>query len=117
MLAVSLLKKWGHHVTVAENGKAALHCWEAEPFDLILMDLQMPEMDGFEATQRIRTQEQTTGHHIPIVAMTARAMKGDRERCLESGMDGYVAKPIRQQKLHEELARFFQTNEDGIDTA
>ena len=110
-LAVGLLEKWGHRVTVAENGRAALHCWEGEPFDLILMDLQMPEMDGFEATKRIRKKEGESGLHIPIVAMTAHAMKGDRERCLESGMDGYVAKPIRQQDLHESLAKFFGSTE------
>ena len=111
MLAVGLLEKWGHSVTVAENGRAALHCWESEPFDLVLMDLQMPEMDGFEATDRIRQRERETGTHVPIIAMTAHAMKGDRERCLESGMDGYVAKPIRQQELHNALSEFFKVAE------
>eukprot|EP00913_Durusdinium_trenchii_P035271 g33001.t1 len=110
-LAVGLLEKWGHCVTVAENGRAAVHCWEAEPFDLILMDLQMPEWDGFEATRHIREQEGNTGRHIPIIAMTAHAMAGDRERCLESGMDGYVAKPVRQRDLHDQLARFFKLAE------
>ena len=106
-LAVGLLEKWGHRVTVAENGRAALHCWEAEAFDLILMDLQMPEMDGLEATIRIREEEQKTGLHIPIVAMTAHALKGDRERCLNVGMDGYVAKPIRQHELYQAFAELF----------
>jgi len=106
-LAVGLLKKWGHTVTVAENGRAALDRWTSDSFDLILMDLQMPEMDGFEATRRIREREQDTGGHIPIVAMTAHAMQGDRERCLKAGMDSYVAKPIRQQELHQALTEFF----------
>ena len=110
-LAVGLLQRWGHTVTVAENGRAALHCWRAESFDVILMDLQMPEMDGFEATSRIREEESNTGRHVPIIAMTAHAMKGDRERCLAAGMDGYVAKPIRQQEVYEALARFFSPAE------
>ena len=110
-LAVGLLEKWGHSVTVAENGRAAVHCWETEAFDLVLMDLQMPEMDGLEATAQIRQRERETRMRIPIIAMTAHAMKGDRERCLESGMDGYVAKPIRQQELHDALSEFFQPAE------
>ena len=102
-LAVGLLTKWGHDVTVANNGKVALELWsnppDEKPFDVILMDVQMPEMDGFEATAAIREQERSLGRHMPIVAMTAHAMKGDREQCLASGMDGYVAKPIRQHEL------------------
>ncbi len=102
-LAVGLLTKWGHDVTVANNGKVALELWSnppgERPFDVILMDVQMPEMDGFEATAAIREQERSLGRHMPIVAMTAHAMKGDREQCLASGMDGYVAKPIRQHEL------------------
>jgi CheY-like chemotaxis protein/HPt (histidine-containing phosphotransfer) domain-containing protein len=105
-LAVGLLTKWGHHVTVANNGADAVRCWtnppEGRPFDVVLMDVQMPEMDGFEATAAIRQLESASGgsgRHTPIVAMTAHAMKGDRERCLDSGMDGYVAKPIRQQEI------------------
>ncbi len=102
-LAVGLLSKWGHHVTVANNGQEALLLWSnppgGKPFDAILMDVQMPEMDGFEATAAIREREQSLGRRTPIVAMTAHAMKGDREQCLAGGMDGYVAKPVRQQEL------------------
>jgi len=84
-------------VVVAVNGKEAVAAFEREPFDVILMDVQMPEMDGFEATAEIREKEKETGGHIPIIAMTAHAMKGDRERCLDAGMDEYVSKPIRPQ--------------------
>lgn len=102
-LAVGLLTKWGHHVTVANNGAEALRAWaeppEGRPFDVVLMDVQMPVMDGFEATAAIRDRERSLGRHTPIVAMTAHAMKGDRERCLAAGMDGYIAKPIRQQEV------------------
>ena len=102
-LAVGLLTKWGHRVVVANNGAEAVQAWsdppEGRPFDVVLMDIQMPEMDGFEATAAIRERERSRGRHTPIVAMTAHAMKGDRERCLEAGMDGYLAKPIRQQEV------------------
>ncbi len=102
-LAVGLLTKWGHHVTVANNGAEAVRAWteppEGRPFDVVLMDVQMPEMDGFEATAAIREREQSLGRHTPIIAMTAHAMKGDRERCLAAGMDSYIAKPIRQQEV------------------
>jgi two-component system, sensor histidine kinase and response regulator len=97
---VSLLKKSGHDVTVTGDGRQALAALAtAGPFDLVLMDVQMPEMDGFEATQAIRDGELGTGFHIPIVAMTAHAMKGDRERCLASGMDDYVSKPVQRAEL------------------
>jgi CheY-like chemotaxis protein len=98
-LMVRLLEKHGHHVVVAGNGREALAALERESFDLVLMDVQMPEMDGFEATAAIRQREQATGTHIPILAMTAHAMAGDRERCLEAGMDGYVCKPVQIQAL------------------
>lgn len=98
-LALSLLKKYGHSVLLANDGREALSAWEQEPFDLILMDLQMPVMGGFEATAAIRSKEAHTGAHIPIVAMTAHAMKGDRENCLNAGMDGYVPKPISVKVL------------------
>jgi two-component system sensor histidine kinase/response regulator len=98
-LAVGLLEKHGHLVTVANNGVEACAWLEREPFDVVLMDVQMPEMDGLAATEAIRSREQRAGGHIPIIAMTAHAMKGDRERCLEAGMDEYVSKPIRQPQL------------------
>ncbi len=106
-LAMGLLQKWGHHVTVATNGREAVACYQSKPFDLVLMDVQMPEMDGFQATACIRELEKNSGRHIPIVAMTAHAMKGDSEHCLEAGMDGYVAKPMRQRDLHEALTHLF----------
>ncbi|MEE8292438.1 MAG: response regulator, partial [Candidatus Tectomicrobia bacterium] len=100
-MAVEMLTQRGHTVVVANNGQEALDALENESFDLILMDMQMPTMDGLETTIAIRTQEHTTGAHIPIIAMTANAMQGDRERCLEAGMDGYVAKPIRSTDLYQ----------------
>jgi PAS domain S-box-containing protein len=105
-LAVRILEKRGHAVVVTNNGEEALAAWRGEPFDLILMDVQMPRMGGFEATAAIREEERKTGAHIPIVAMTAHAMKGDRERCLEAGMDGYVSKPIQPERLLEALEAF-----------
>ncbi|MCA9133989.1 MAG: response regulator, partial [Planctomycetales bacterium] len=103
MVAVSLLTKWGHEVTVAENGQAAIELWQTRPFDLILMDVQMPVLDGLQATQSIRRLEQASGHHTPIVAMTARALKGDRNRCLAAGMDDYISKPVRRSELYRVL--------------
>ncbi|MFO0843587.1 MAG: response regulator [Gemmataceae bacterium] len=104
-LAVRLLEKRGHTVVVAANGKEALAALEAAPFDAVLMDVMMPEMDGFEATAAIRAREKATGDHVPIVAMTAHAMKGDRERCLEVGMDGYISKPLQPGELFEAVER------------
>jgi PAS domain S-box-containing protein len=100
-LAVYLLTRRGHAVVVAGSGKEALAALEREPFDAVLMDVQMPEMDGFEATAALRLREQATGAHLPIIAMTAHAMKGDRERCLQAGMDAYIAKPLEAQELLE----------------
>ncbi|MCA9020244.1 MAG: response regulator, partial [Planctomycetaceae bacterium] len=114
LLVKTLLEKWGHTVTIAENGKIAVELWNSEPFDLILMDVTMPEMDGLEATRVIREQETLSGQHIPIIAMTARAMEGDQEKCLQSGMDGYVSKPIHKQELDAEMARFFPETTDTI---
>ena len=88
-------------MTVANNGQEALTAIEEKLFDVILMDVQMPTMDGFEATGLIRQKEQKSGAHIPIIAMTAHAMKGDRERCLAAGMDGYIPKPIRAKDLYK----------------
>jgi signal transduction histidine kinase/CheY-like chemotaxis protein/HPt (histidine-containing phosphotransfer) domain-containing protein len=100
-LAVRLLEKWGHRVDVASNGEEVLAAVHAKAFDLVLMDIQMPKLDGLEVTGLIRQEELATGSHLPIVAMTARAMKGDRERCLAAGMDGYIAKPIHPLELFE----------------
>ena len=102
-LAVGLLERWGHAVVIANNGKEAVQLWEEGGFDLILMDIQMPEMDGIEATKTIREREQKNEEHIPIVAVTAHALTGDRQRCLSAGMDGYVSKPIRREELASEL--------------
>lgn len=104
-LAVRLLEKHGHSVVVANNGREALAALEKEKFQLVLMDVQMPEMGGFEATAAIRAQERNTGAHIPIIAMTAHAMKGDREKCLEAGMDAYVSKPIKVKELLDAIDR------------
>ena len=104
MFAVRVLEKAGHRVAVANNGEEALIAVGRDAFDLVLMDVQMPVMDGFEATALIRQQEKTTGRHLPIVAMTAHAMKGDREKCLEAGMDGYVAKPVQKDELFTAIA-------------
>jgi len=98
-LAATLLRKRGHKVEVAANGIEALAAFERQPFDAVLMDVQMPEMGGFEATAEIRARESLKGTHIPIVALTAHAMSGDRERCLAAGMDGYVSKPINPPEL------------------
>ena len=104
-LAVGLLSRQGHDVTVANNGLEAVELFEPSDFDLVLMDVQMPEMDGFAATRAIRKREQQTGGRIPIIALTAHAMKGDRERCLEAGMDAYVSKPVRVHELHQVIAQ------------
>jgi len=98
-LAVRILEKHGHRVTVAANGREAMDALVGDQFDAILMDVQMPEMNGLEAAAAIRRNERGTGRHVPIIAMTAHAMKGDREQCLQSGMDDYLSKPIRPQEL------------------
>jgi CheY-like chemotaxis protein len=102
-LAIRLLEKRGYAVVVAQTGNEALAAWTSEPFDLILMDVQMPEMDGFEATAAIRAAERSKNGHTPIIAMTANAMVGDRQRCLDAGMDGYISKPIQAQTLYEAI--------------
>jgi PAS domain S-box-containing protein len=103
-LAVRLLEKQGYTVVVANNGQEALAAFAQQPFDLVLMDVQMPEMDGLEATAAIRAQERGGETHVPIVAMTSYAMPGDRARCLAAGMDGYLTKPIRPEELFETIA-------------
>ena len=104
-LAIRLLEKMGHHVQLAANGREAVDLFLSTQFDLVLMDLQMPVMGGLEATQKIRELEGNSARRTPIVAMTAHAMKGDREKCFEVGMDGYVSKPIRTELLKHEIAR------------
>jgi signal transduction histidine kinase/CheY-like chemotaxis protein len=105
-IACRFLEKEGHHVTLASHGRQALAAIERENFDVVLMDVQMPEMDGFEATAAIRAQERDSGKHLPIIAMTAHAMAGDRERCLAAGMDNYIAKPMSACELVELLEEF-----------
>jgi signal transduction histidine kinase/DNA-binding response OmpR family regulator len=105
-LAARMLEKRGHSVAVAGNGLEALEALERERFDLVLMDVQMPEMGGLEAAAAIREQEKSTGAHIPIVALTAHAMSDDRESCLRAGMDDYVTKPVRPQELFEKVEQF-----------
>ena len=102
-LAIGLLKRWGHTADIVENGRQAVEAWRDRPFDLILMDVEMPELDGLAATRQIRNEERATGRHVPIVAMTAKAMAGDREACLHAGMDGYISKPIRQAEFEAVL--------------
>jgi two-component system, sensor histidine kinase and response regulator len=103
-LAVRMLEKRGHTVTVAGNGKEAVAALQNHSFDLVLMDVQMPEMDGFEATAAIRALEKLSGNHLPIIALTAHAMVGDRDRCLAAGMDDYLTKPIQTEELNKILA-------------
>ena len=107
-LAIGLLKRWGHAVTVVENGSDAINAWANNDFDVILMDVQMPVMDGLEATQSIRSREVGSKRHIPIIAVTAHAMTGDREKCMAAGMDGYVTKPFKKQALYEALYPLIQ---------
>jgi CheY-like chemotaxis protein len=106
-LVTAVLESRGHAVTVAPNGRVAVERAAAESFDVILMDVQMPELGGLEATAEIRTLERSTGAHVPIVAMTAHAMTGDRERCLAAGMDAYVSKPLRQEDLFGAINALF----------
>jgi PAS domain S-box-containing protein len=104
-LASRLLARQGHHVTVAADGREAIAALDRENFDVVLMDVQMPEMDGFETTAAIRARERDTGGHLPIIAMTAHAMQGDRQRCLAAGMDSYISKPIKVRELIELLEK------------
>jgi CheY-like chemotaxis protein len=98
-LAEALLKKWNYHVITAANGIEALAQLKQTRVDIVLMDLQMPHMDGFQTTAVIRGEELGTGTHLPIIGLTAHAMRGDRERCLDAGMDEYLSKPIRAEEL------------------
>lgn len=103
-LAIALLERWGHHVTVAGDGQIALNLLAQSRFDLVLMDMMMPVLDGLEATRQFRASEQ--GARTPVVAMTANVMPGDRDRCLAAGMDDYLSKPIEMAELQRVLARF-----------
>ncbi|MBY0525848.1 MAG: PAS domain S-box protein [Gemmataceae bacterium] len=116
-LAVGLLEKRGHHVVVADDGKQALAALNRHVFDLTLMDVQMPEIGGFEATALIRAGEKKSGQHMPIIAMTAYAMKGDRERCLASGMDGYVSKPVVAAELFQVIDEVMGTRRSSPTTS
>ncbi|NNE00721.1 MAG: response regulator, partial [Pirellulaceae bacterium] len=111
-VALGLLRRMGHHVELAENGLIAVEAWRNNDYDVILMDWQMPVMDGEEATKLIRFEERGTGQHVPIVAMTAAAMKGDREKCLNAGTDDYIAKPIDIDLLVETLRLYTPDNGD-----
>ncbi|MFZ6773453.1 response regulator [Undibacterium sp. SXout7W] len=112
-LAVTLLERVGHKVITADNGRIALELLERIRFDLILMDMQMPEMDGLTATQAIREKEKISGNHIPIVALTANVIQGDKERCLASGMDGYIAKPFTIESLFSTLQDVMTKSQQG----
>jgi CheY-like chemotaxis protein len=112
-VAVAMLSKRGHGVHVVDNGRQACEAVLAEAFDVVLMDVQMPEMNGFEATAAIRARE-TAGRRVPIVAMTAHAMAGDRERCFEAGMDGYVTKPVHRETLLAEVERLARPRQQSV---
>jgi PAS domain S-box-containing protein len=112
-LATRILEKIGHKVQIVNNGRDAVRRAQAEEFDVILMDVQMPEMDGLEATKAIRDTEAGTGRHVPIVAMTAHVMKGDREKCLSAGMDRYLSKPIRIDELKQAMSEVKKTGNIG----
>jgi len=103
LVAVRMLERLGHCPAVAANGREALERLRDGSYQLILMDMQMPEMDGLQATREIRRREAGSGEHMPIIAMTANALTGDRERCIESGMDGYLSKPIQPPDLTKEI--------------
>ncbi|MGD0002514.1 MAG: response regulator, partial [Bryobacteraceae bacterium] len=104
-----LLEKLGHFVSVASDGRAAFDEVKKQHFDLVLMDLQMPEMDGYAATRAIREWEKTAGSHIPIIAMTAHAMNRDKENCFAAGMDAHVAKPVNLTELEEQIRSVMQS--------
>ncbi|HEV8183514.1 MAG TPA: two-component regulator propeller domain-containing protein [Candidatus Angelobacter sp.] len=113
-MSVRMLEKMGHLVAVAQTGKEALDALRTGKFDLVLMDLQMPEMDGFAATREIRTAELDRQDHVPVIAMTAHAMKGDREECLAAGMDDYLAKPINSEELRQVIERVMTARKEPV---
>lgn len=112
-VALGVLSTWNHEVTIANDGEEAVRLWQQGDYDVILMDIQMPVMNGLDATRRIRELETGSEHHTPIVAMTAHAMKGDRATCLAAGMDDYLSKPVRRPELHRALLTFASTAEDS----
>ena len=117
-MALGILKKLGLRADAVANGAEALKALETIPYDLVLMDVQMPEMDGFEATRHIRNPRSAVqNHQIPIIAMTAHAMQGDRERCLEAGMNDYVTKPVSPQALAEALDKWLPKEERELPKA
>jgi CheY-like chemotaxis protein/HPt (histidine-containing phosphotransfer) domain-containing protein/anti-sigma regulatory factor (Ser/Thr protein kinase) len=116
-ITTRMLEKIGHAVIVVSNGREALEAIGKQTFDLVLMDIQMPEMSGFEATETIRRQERGSGQHLPIIALTAHAMDGDRERCLEHGMDGYISKPVRGQELAQAIGSLQTATPGGSEAA
>ena len=116
-LIATLLEKRGHRVVVVKNGREALETLAKETFNVVLMDCQMPEMDGFSATAALREREQATGGHVPIIALTAHAMVGDRERCTAAGMDGYVPKPLRAEELFAAIEKLVQAERVGMEEA
>jgi two-component system, sensor histidine kinase and response regulator len=115
VLAQRLLEKHGYEVSVAGDGRAALHELQKGTFDVVLMDVQMANMDGMEATAAIRENEKSSGGHIPIIAMTAHSLKGDDEQCIAGGMDAYVSKPIRTEELFATMERVLgKSDESGV---
>jgi two-component system, sensor histidine kinase and response regulator len=116
-VASRLLEKRGHRVHVVANGREALDELDKETFDLVFMDVQMPEMDGFEATAAIRGREHGSKVRLPVIALTAHAMNGDRERCMAAGMDGYLSKPIRAQELDEVLEKYLSRHPEVTNPA
>jgi CheY-like chemotaxis protein len=114
--AVRTLERMGHQVVVVQTGQEALAALQAEKVDLVLMDVQMPEMDGLAATREIRRREQGTQEHLPVIAMTAHAMKGDRESCLDAGMDDYIAKPINREELQQSIERVMNARKETVST-
>ncbi len=115
MVATRLLEKQGHNVLTVENGRDAVAAAEKQSFDLALLDLQMPEMDGLQAVGLIRQNEKATGRRrLPVIALTAHAMRGDRERCMAAGMDGYISKPINRKELFRVIEGVLQTCRPAI---
>ena len=117
LIAVRFLEKQGHNVAVACDGRQALDALIREPFDLALLDIQMPELDGFEVAAAVRVREEGTGRRLPLVAVTAHAMQGDRERCFEAGMDGYLSKPLQFDLLAQAIADVLADSEVAASAA